>query len=184
MKKIFGLFIIGMALIQCTVAQDSEKTGFDKSKLFFGGNLGLAFGTYTIINVSPQLGYHFSPMFAGGAGVNYSYFKYDDGILNSRQSYAGMNIFGRVYPIQQFFIQVQPEVNYIWGSQTADGYTQDAPSYKIPTQFVPSLLLGGGAAIPAGRGAIIISVLYDVIQNQWSPYFHQAVYGFGYNIGF
>ena len=54
MKKIFGLFIIGMALIQCTVAQDSEKTGFDKSKLFFGGNLGLAFGTYTIINVSPQ----------------------------------------------------------------------------------------------------------------------------------
>ena len=75
MKKVFGLFIIGMALIQFTLAQDLEKTGFDKSKLFFGGNLGLAFGTYTIINVSPQVGYHFSPMFAGGVGVNYSYFK-------------------------------------------------------------------------------------------------------------
>ena len=56
--------------------------------------------------------------------------------------------------------------------------------YKIPTQFVPSLLLGGGAAIPAGRGAITISVMYDVIQNLYSPYYHQAVYGFGYNIGF
>jgi hypothetical protein len=26
--------------------------------------------------------------------------------------------------------------------------------------------------------------MYDVLQNIWSPYYHQAVYGFGYNIGF
>jgi hypothetical protein len=184
MKKIFSLLIIITGLISGAQAQDSDGGGFDKSKLFVGGNLGLAFGTYTIINVSPQAGYRFSPLFAAGVGINYSYYGYNDGYYDNKQSYAGMSIFGRVYPLQQFFIQVQPEVNYIWGSQTADGYTQDAPVYKIPTQFVPSLLLGGGAAIPAGKGAITISVLYDVLQNQWSPYYHQAVYGFGYNIGF
>ena len=46
--------------MQCTIAQDSDGKGFDKSKLFVGGNLGLAFGTYTIINVSPLVGYHFT----------------------------------------------------------------------------------------------------------------------------
>ena len=104
--------------MQITMAQDSDGNGgFDKSKLFFGGNLGLAFGTYTIINVSPLVGYRFTHVFAAGVGVNYSYYGYDDGYYTYKQSYVGMSIFGRVYPIQQFFIQVQPEVNYMWASQ-------------------------------------------------------------------
>jgi hypothetical protein len=183
MNKIYRLLIIGMTCMQVCLAQYTEKTGFDKSKLFVGGNLGLAFGTYTIINVSPLVGYHFSPLFAAGAGINYSYYGYDNGLYTSKQTYAGMSLFGRVYPIQQFFIQVQPELNYMWASQTPDAGQQFSP-YKI-NQFVPSLLMGGGAAIPTGmNGAITISVMYDVLQNIWSPYYHQAVYGFGYNIGF
>ena len=186
MKKLFGMLFVSIVLMQSGMAQDSDTKGFDKSKLFIGGNLGLAFGTYTVVNVSPQIGYHFSPMFAAGVGVNYSYYGYTDlTYRNYKQSYAGINVFGRVYPIRQFFIQAQPEVNYIWGSETYSGNGLDQTQYnKIPTQFVPSLLLGGGAAIPAGKGAIVISVLYDVIQNFWSPYRNQAVYGFGYNIGF
>src|SRR5450755_4452865 len=104
MKKLLTLFIVGMAFMQTTHSQDGGSTGggkFDKSNLFFGGNLGLAFGTYTIVNVSPLIGYHFSPLFAAGVGVNYSYYGYDDGYLTSKQTYAGMSIFGRVYPIQQ-----------------------------------------------------------------------------------
>ena len=94
-----------------------------------------------------------------------------------------MSIFGRVYPIQQFFIQVQPEENYMWASQRYRTPIRIFRNLKI-NQFVPSLLLGGGAAIPTGaNGAITISVMYDVLQNVWSPYYHQAVYGFGYNVG-
>jgi hypothetical protein len=183
MKKILFLLIIGMGFMQLSIAQDSDTKGFDKSKLFVGGNLGLAFGTYTIVNVSPLVGYRFSPLFAAGAGINYSYYGYDDGYYTSKQTYAGMSLFGRVYPIQQLFIQVQPELNYMWASQIPDG-GQELPVLKI-NQFVPSLLLGVGAAIPTGgNGAITISVMYDVLQNIWSPYYHQAVYGFGYNIGF
>ncbi len=186
MKKIFGLVFVGMSIMLGVMGQNSEgNSGFDKSKLFFGGNLGLAFGTYTIINVAPLVGYQFTPVFAAGAGINYSYYGYNDGYYKYNQSYVGMSIFGRVSPIRQFFLQVQPEVNYIWGTQTPDDSNQGLPTYKIPTQFVPSLLLGGGAAIPTGpNGAITISVMYDVIQNPWSPYYHQAVYGFGYNVGF
>src|SRR5450432_3874896 len=183
MKKIFGLLIIIVSFIQCTMAQDSDGKGFDKSKLFVGGNLGLAFGTYTIVNVSPLVGYHFTNVLAAGVGLNYSYYGYDNGYYTSKQTYAGMSLFGRVYPIQQLFIQVQPELNYMWASQTPDAGQNFVP-YKI-NQFVPSLLMGGGAAIPTGaNGAITISVMYDVLQNIWSPYYHQAVYGFGYTMGF
>jgi hypothetical protein len=177
-----------LASVSITLAQDGSNgttSGFDKSKMFVGGNLGLAFGTYTIVNVSPLVGYRFTEMFAAGVGLNYSYYGYNDGYWNYKQSYAGMSVFGRLYPIRQFFIQVQPELNYMWYSQTPYGTnSQDIPPYKL-NQFVPSLLMGGGAAIPTGaNGAITISVMYDVLQNQYSPYYHQAVYGFGYTVGF
>jgi hypothetical protein len=184
MKKYFSLIIVLLSIIQISNAQQSESTGFDKSKMFVGGNLGLSFGTYTIVNVSPQVGYHLSPMFATGVGLNYNYYGYDDGYQTSKQTYAGMNIFGRLYPIPQLFIQAQPELNYMWASQSFYSGGQLQPAIKI-NQFVSSLLLGGGAAIPVGsNGAIMISVMYDVLQNYYSPYYHQAVYGFGYNVGF
>ena len=184
MKKFFSVLLLVMVIVQCTQAQQTESTGFDKSKLFFGGNLGGSFGTYTIVNVSPQVGYRFSEMFAAGVGLNYNYYGYNDGYLSSRQTYVGMNVFGRFYPIPQLFLQARPDLNYMWASQKIAGGGQDHPSVKI-NQFVPSFLLGGGAAIPTGRnGAIMISIMYDVIQNFYSPYYHRAVYGFGYNFGF
>ncbi len=174
-----SLFVLANAVS----AQDGG--GFDKSKLFVGGNLGLAFGYATMINVAPQVGYHFSPMFAAGVGLNYSYYNYSYGGYSNysyKETYAGMSIFGRVYPLQQFFIQVQPELNHVWGSGYF--YSDQVEPSKV-SQFVPSLLLGGGAAIPTGNGgAITFSVMYDVIQNIYSPYYHQAVYGVGYNFGF
>jgi hypothetical protein len=188
MKKIGGVLIIVLGLLQFAAAQQEEPPagggGFDKSRLFIGGNLGLAFGTYTIINFSPQIGYHFTDHFAAGGGPNYIHYGYNDefDLIKYSQNYAGLNIFGRVYPIREFFFQAQPELNYVWGN--INYYGPDKSTSKIPTQFVPSLLLGGGAAIPAGRGAITLSVLYDVIQNVYSPYFRQAIYGLGYNIGF
>ena len=186
MKKIFLSVSFSLLVVTLCSAQDgSESKGFDKSRLFFGGTLGLSFSSYaTAINVSPQVGYFFSPYFAAGAGISYAYYKYTYyyGGNYSQQyssSYAGLNVFGRFYPIRQLFIQVQPEANYVWGYN----YYSTSQDGKV-SQFVPSLLLGVGAAIPAGRGSIVISIMYDVVQNPLAPYYNQAVYAFGYNIGF
>lgn len=177
--------VLWAGLATASWAQDDDGAkGFDKSRMFFGGYLGLSFSSYgTSINITPQVGYNFNQYFAAGFGVNYAYYSYKPyyGLnLTAVQSYVGLNIFGRLYPIRQLFIQVQPEGNYVWGSYPSPN-GQDA---KIPSQFVPSLLLGGGAAIPAGRGALVLSLMYDVIQNTYSPYYGQAVFSFGYNFGF
>jgi len=103
------LLIVLLSILAISAfAQDEEEgqKGFDKNKLFFGGTFGASFGSYTFVNVSPQVGYRFNKFFAAGAGVNfiYSSVKYDYGsaALNYKNEYGvvGLNIFGRVYPVQ------------------------------------------------------------------------------------
>ncbi|MFI5152425.1 MAG: hypothetical protein ACHQET_03780 [Chitinophagales bacterium] len=187
-KKGYVLLLMTILISLLAFSQEQEQTsqGFDKSRLFFGGNFGLSFGTYTFINVTPQVGYHLSNYFAVGTGINfiYSSTKYYPGSIyeyKSEYGAVGLNIFGRFYPIQYIMLHAQPELNYVWGKQT---FSDGSPSIKIANRVVPSLLLGGGVIIPAGRGSLIASLLYDVIQDRDSPYYGFPVFGFGFNIGF
>jgi hypothetical protein len=55
------------------------------------------------------------------------------------------------------------------------------PEQVLPGKIVPSLLLGGGVAMPAGRGAIMLSLQYDVIQDSRSPYGTNPFVSVGFN---
>lgn len=192
MKKYFFLLLLISGLsIQQGFAQEEDKDappphpGFDKSKLFFGGNFGLGFGNRnTYVNVSPQVGYRFNQYVAAGVGVNFNYrgVKLDYGggdVERQRYGYSGLNIFGRVYPIPFLLLQAQPELNYSWGSYKY----ADQPTQKYPGVFVPSLLLGAGGAIPTGggNGALILMLQYDVLQEGRSPYGRNVFFTMGYN---
>jgi hypothetical protein len=191
MKKFLLTACLFALFSAVAVAQDGEeeepaKQGFDKSKLFFGGNFGLGFGSVsTLVNVSPQVGYRFNRYFAAGAGINfiYSSYKYEWANPSYKEQFGvtGLNIFGRVYPIEYAFLQLQPEANYTWGKYK---FYDDIPDIKLDSKVVPSLLGGIGAAIPAGRGYFIVMAQYDLLQNERSPYGNRAFFNFGYNIGF
>lgn len=190
MKKFFLLyFAITLTIMQTVIAQEEQEPvqkGFDKSKLFFGGNFGLGFGTNTSVNVSPQVGYRFSDYFAAGVGVNFNYysFKYynynGSDLYRENFGYTGFNVFGRVYPIKFLLLQVQPELNYSWGSRKFYDGTQ---KQKLAGLFVPTLLLGGGAAIPMGgrNGALLLMIQYDILQQQRTPYGNRPFFSLGYN---
>ncbi len=191
-KNIFLLLLFMLGTFSLLKAQtedqdpEEEKTGFDKSRLFFGGSFGLSFGDYTLINISPQVGYRLSRYFATGVGINgqYSEFKYRYGDeIYQRQKYGvvGLNIFGRVYPIPQLFAQVQPEMNYVWSE--VKNYSPDVSIKE--NQFVPTILIGGGGAIPMGQSAaFIIMIQYDVLQQRLSPYGPRPFYSVGFTAGF
>lgn len=188
-KLIFFLLLAGTINTACAQDEehDPEIKGFDKSKLFFGGNFGASFGDYTLANISPQVGYRFNEHFAAGAGVNfiYSAVKYRDfngnSLYKASNGVTGLNVFGRVYPIKYLLLQAQPEMNYTWGKYK---YYDGTPSEKLPGQFVPSLLLGGGVVIPSGPGALVVMIQYDVLNRPRGPYGTRPIYNFGYNIGF
>lgn len=189
MKGKSRLFLLVIVLflnlsIQAQEEAEPKKSGFDKSKLFFGGNFGMSFGDVTFINISPQVGYQFSQFFAAGGGINfistgYMYRDYNgDKLFKDSYGYAGLNVFGRVYPLPFLFAQVQPEYNYSWGKTK---YYNGQPDQKLGDAFVPVLLIGAGAAIPAGRGRMIAMLQYDLIGDPRSPYGRNAFFTFGYN---
>jgi hypothetical protein len=182
LKKTFLLLVLAATALTVQ-AQDEEEQepvekGFKKENLFFGGNFGLSFGNYTLINVSPQVGYRFSRYFSAGTGVNFIYTS--SKFFGYRENYgvAGLNVFGRAYPIQQIFVQLQPEANYTWGKQKYDNQTE----FKLDGKVVPSLLAGAGVAIPVGqRGAMLVMVQYDVLQQARSPYGNNPFVSIGFN---
>lgn len=186
MKKRLLLITVACCSFFIAFAQEEEqqRTGFQREKLFVGGNFGLIFGDYTLINVSPQLGYRFTNFFAAGIGINAQYVSVKGfnswGEYKSVSGVAGLNIFGRVYPISQFMLQLQPEANYIFGK---DIYYNPRAEFNSDAKIVPSLLAGGGAVLPAGRGAMIVSVFYDVLQHEYSPYGRRPIYNIGFNFG-
>ena len=187
MKYLFALCLIStLSLSLFSQEEEEPKKGFDKSKLFIGGNFGLSFGDFTLINISPQVGYRFNNILAAGVGVNGIYSsarsRFINGETASRENYGvvGLNIFGRVYPIEYAFIQLQPELNYTWGKLKE--YSPDVV-YKLDGKLVPSLLAGAGAAIPAGGGAFIIMAQYDLLQNNRTPYGEKVFFSFGFNFG-
>ncbi len=188
MKKCFAMMLLLGAVcfghLQAQEEQPVEKKGFDPSKLFFGGNFGLSFGDYTLVNVSPQVGYHFNKYFAAGAGVNFIYSSFKTRYFPSNtEAYrdnfgnTGVNVFARVYPIQFLLLQMQPELNYNWGKRKL----ADGTNLKLPGKFVPSVLAGAGGVLPAGRGAMIAMLQYDLVQDPRSPYGSKVFFTIGYN---
>ncbi|MGZ5246099.1 MAG: hypothetical protein ACXWV5_03410 [Flavitalea sp.] len=188
MRKILLMSFLVLSFVIVHAQEEEEQRGFDRSKLFIGGNFGMSFGNSTFINVSPQVGYRFKDWFAAGTGLNFQYASFRSrnfsGATVSRENYGvvGVNIFGRVYPLQQVLLQVQPEMNYTWGKYKLYG-PPDVES-SLAGKFVPSVLLGAGGAIPMGRGAMIIMAQYDILQNERTPYGNRVFYNFGYNVGF
>src|SRR5215212_390544 len=112
-KIIFSLIIVSVALSVRAQDEEEPKKGFNKENLFYGGTFGLSFGSsYTLVNVSPQVGYRFNRYVAAGAGINFIYSSSKFADFRENYGVAGLNIFGRFYPIEQVFIQAQPELNY------------------------------------------------------------------------
>lgn len=184
------VLVLMLASAQLLAQDDPGGKGFQKSNLFVGGNVGLGFGDFTYINFSPHLGYHFNRYIAAGVGINGEYQSVKDysptsGTLYSKtkQTMLGLYTFGRVYPIRNLMIQVQPEANYLFGNITFYD-VNPAQSYKMNTQLVPSMLIGGGLVLPSPGGEFIGAVFYDILQNVNSPYGKRAIVQIGYNFNF
>jgi hypothetical protein len=186
MKKII-LFVFCLAAMGFVYAQEEENPDkkFDPNKLFFGGYIGLSFGNYTLINVSPQVGYQFNQYFAAGAGINFIYSSFNDPYTiptYKKYGVVGLNVFGRINPIRFLFLQVQPELNYTWGYQKD---YENGPELKQKGMIVPSVLGGLGAMIPTGsKGAMMILAQYDLLQQSRNPYGEQVFFSIGYTTGF
>lgn len=194
MKRLLLCFLL-LTAVQLVHAQyyktdtSGHKKGFDASRLIIGGSLGLAFGDYTNINISPLVGYRISQFFGAGLAINAQYgserFRDYYGNTGQRNQYSifGGGVWGRVYPLDFLFIHIQPEYNYVNLKSTY--YDTDPKTVVKENYGVASLLMGGGYTQPVGgRAAFSIMALYDVLQDSRSPYQNGLILRVGASLGF
>jgi hypothetical protein len=180
MKKLLLVFMT-ISLAVAAQAQDEEEVsekGFKKENLFTGGSITLSFfNGQTILGATPMFGYKLAEWVDAGIVLNYvyssyrDYFQYDDKV---RQTTIGPGAFVRLYPVRFLFVQGQFERNFIKQKyQPAGGEFEDIGNVKVN-----SLLLGAGIAQGRGPGSntfYYISLLFDVLKNENSPYVNVSV---------
>lgn len=171
MKRII-LFLCFILSVGMSYAQ------FDASRITVGGGLGLQFGDYTLVNLSPQVGYNITSYLNAGAGFNYTHYnrKYNNKTMKLSSDYLGFNVYATLSPIPYLVFKVQPEINRMWRADEIIG-----SGNKVKTEeFMFVCLVGGGVRF----GPVTAMIQYDVAQNEYSPYGDKIFYSVGYTFNF
>ena len=143
-------------------------------KVFFGGNLGLQFGTVTFIEVSPLMGYRITDKISAGFGITYQYYHYQDRTTDFQTNVYGGRVFGRYMFTDYLFGHVEYEFLNL---EAFDFYPQRR---RVD---VESLLAGGGYMQRIGNNsAIVAMILYNFTESNYTPY-QNPILRIGVNIG-
>lgn len=132
------------------------------NRTYFGGTLGLTFGSYTSISIEPLVGYILNPKLSVGAKGIYEYVSDTRYSPNLTASNYGGSVFTR--------LRLGPAI-YAHAEYAYVNYETQLLGGGSERNWVPFLYLGGGAVKPIGKGtSAFVEVLFDVLQDSHSPY--------------
>ena len=143
-----------------------------RERLFFGGSLGLQFGTFTDIEVSPIVGLWLLPRVSIAAGPNFHYYKnpyYHTTIYGGRTyiQYIILEDFDKVIPLGihvGLFLHLEDEALSLESEVFGDPYSNGR--FMINT-----LLAGGGIRQPLGqRSSVNIMFLWALNNSEYGIY--------------
>jgi hypothetical protein len=121
-------------------------------RLYFGGGIGLSFGTVDYIELAPMVGYRVTPDFNLGLGVFYRYRKdsrYEEDVTTN--DYGG-NLFAQYQVVPTLFLH--GEVEYV-------DYEFILPDLDTMRESDTSLLAGLGYGWPVGGSSVYFLALYN-----------------------
>ncbi|NBT08048.1 MAG: hypothetical protein EBS98_04535 [Chitinophagia bacterium] len=178
MKKssiLFNFFIILSFVFTSHLSQaqniiQTQKILEEEKPILFGGGLLLGGGSNSFqLGLNPELLKNYNKYVDAGliANIYYSSFNLSFGSNEKIKNFQlGAGVFTRVWPIEQFFIQIQPEYNRTWTS--ANNYTNGV---KASTSFGATSILGGiGYGKHNADGMSYFSVMIDLLNANQSPY--------------
>ncbi len=160
---------------------DTQPPASSQGRLFYGGYVGLAFGTVRYVEFSPLVGYRFTEDLGAGIGVFYRYRddrRYDPSV--SASDYGG-NVFLRYHIGSGVFAQAEYD-------STSYEYLANSLTGATARETYNGVLAGFGYSAAVGRGAgAYFVVLYDFnyqANNLHNPYSSPVQYRFGVSVGF
>jgi hypothetical protein len=171
---ILAIAFFSMSYAQDTVSYRSPKKKSDLlQRMSFGGYLGAQFGTVTMIDVSPIVGYDLTEKFQLGVGGTFQYYRYKDPNYSAYQYKStayGANLYGRYFIWNELFAHVEYAPLYV----NYYDFFDDGSGNPIMTQdatWVHDFLVGGGYRQWIGNTAFItIMMLWNVNESYYSPY--------------
>jgi|JI10StandDraft_1071094.scaffolds.fasta_scaffold26819_7 hypothetical protein len=182
-------FLLAAFTFQAALAQDStayvqenpkDKPMPFKERIWFGGGIGLSFGTFTAVQLDPLMGIHLdrNKKLSTGLGLSYWYFQDNSYIPALKQNVYGYRVFTRYRVIEQAFLHAE------FLHLNAERYFNVDNS--IRRTWIPHLLVGAGYVQPlAGRTSFYFQVLFEVLQDPNSLYFGQGpIISGGVGVGF
>lgn len=141
-----------------------------KRPIFLGGGVVLGGGAHSFqVGLNPEIIKSIHPYVDAGLAMNIYYELYNPSefsAIRSRNFRLGVGAFTRIWPIESFFIQIQPEYNYAWIHQKD---VSNGQSGKIHFG-AESLLAGIGYGKRNEWGISYFSVMFDLFNNPQSQY--------------
>ncbi len=179
-KKFIYLILFALSNSYILRAQEVIKTmpSINDNPLFIGGNLVIGGGAGSFqLGLNPEIYKRVNDYVDIGAATNLFFQSFNPTISNglpgisSRSFQLGAGAFTRIWPIEKFFIQIQPEYNYTW-SRFKDRGTEgiNAGASRSIRFGAESLLAGIGYGSRSENGMTYFSVMIDLLKNPNSPY--------------
>jgi len=185
MQRLIITIIFAFVLLSGSVAQESDKdkeeskppTKQEPSKVYWGGQLGLSFGSFFRISIVPMVAYKVTPKFHVGGKIGYAYTedkRYENATITSH-NYGG-SVFTRYLLVKGLYAHAE----YMYWS-----YEYQTENLEGDRTWVPFLLVGGGYVQPVSPStAVFIEVLWDVLRDENSPYNADPWVSIGVGVGF
>jgi len=187
MKQISIALLILLFSFSATVAQQNDSTQVNPytrskttqksplaQKIYFGGDFVFTIGSYTSIGIWPLVGYKVTPKLSLGLQPGYEYIKYENYYGSDYEtSNYGARLFTRYRVIPAAYAHVEfAGINYKLRFRD----TPTSPVYEERT-WVPFLFVGAGLSQRIGGSTYAyVQVLYDVLQDENSPYSNNELF--------
>lgn len=185
MKKTV-IILICFSIFSVSTAQGGWEDGDKpplKERLFFGGSIGLQFGTITFIEVSPLMGVRLTERFSPGVSLLYNYYK-----TNFIQSYDthifGGSVFSRYTLLQNMNKYIPLGINAsIIGHAEYEALNLETDRFDALGEhgsqdrfWQHNVYLGGGLGFHAGKNAMFtIFLLWNLNETANSLYSNPVI---------
>jgi hypothetical protein len=167
MFRIYGtlslivLLVSGLAAQQPAPTPQAPKTN-EPGQVYWGGELGVSFGSYFRVSLVPLVGYKVTPKFHVGGKLGFSYVedkRYETKVTSF--NYGG-SVFTRYLLVKGLYAHA--EFAY-WS------YKYRTENLEGDRTWVPFLLVGGGYVQPVSPStSLFVELLWDVLNDKNSPY--------------
>jgi hypothetical protein len=155
-KPVMAILILTTSLSALSAQSVREEAPPLKERLFFGGNIGLQFGTITDIQVAPVVGLWVLPRLAVALGPDYHFFKYQNLQTNiyGGKAYMEFVIFQNInkfIPMGSntgIFIHIEDELLSL-----ESAFWKEQNTYTSERFYINTILAGPGLSQQIGRRA-------------------------------